>query len=226
MSIIENKNAGKIGVLQPLVKQMSFIYQRRLKVFERAVRQAERKLSPLYPPAALDRDGLVSFDTNCPRGAAYAASPSGNIFEAFKKVPSPEKRSLVDCGSGLGLPCFIASLLFKDATGVELDHRLFIESEKIRRKLKINNVRFENMDFLEADLRKYDAIFMHWPFYEDFSGLMSAKLKETRPGTFIISHRYGKKDIFSPKDYRLIYADISNFITSDFTSGTFVFERK
>ena len=82
------------------------------------------------------------------------------------------------------------------------------------------------MDFLEADLRKYDAIFMYWPFYEDFSGLMSEKLKETRPGTFIISHRYGRKDVFSPNDYKLAYADISSLVNLDFTSGTFVFERK
>jgi protein-L-isoaspartate O-methyltransferase len=162
----------------------------------------------------------------------YASTPAGALINILSKIRFPEGSEFTDWGAGLGLACFTAALTksFKNIVGYEIDQRLFNEAEKIRIKFNWNNalknVRFENKDFLEVDPRPHSVIFIYRPFVDNFPKLMSEKLKNTKPGTFIVSHAYGRIDVFSPKYFRSIYPDHFDFSTPDFLLGIYVFIRK
>jgi hypothetical protein len=205
---------------------------RQIIKLQRAVMHAERNIISPHKlvnmnPAKWDR--WVYFpikNKKCPNMPEYFATPPRVLLRIFSIAQLPEESQFADLGSGLGMACFTASFFFKHVTGFEFDRRLFSSAERIRRKFNLNNVDFKKTDFLEADLKPYNVLFMYWPFKIKFAELMSDKLKETKPGTYIISHKYNKQDVFNPKDYTAIYPDLWKGITYKLLPATFVFRRK
>jgi hypothetical protein len=126
------------------------------------------------------------------------------------------------------MTCFTASLFFDHVTGFEFDPRLIRKAEAIRRMFRLNNIEFKRSDFIKADLSRYNVLFMYWPFENNFAELMSSKLKKTRPGTSIISFKYGREihDIFNQKYFTEKYPGLLKHIPENLLPSTYVFERK
>ena len=234
MFIFKSKNIGKICGLQRPVKQMSIRDQWLLSAIQRRVRLSEKRFISQYglPQLNLNIDERVCFETIGPQRPIYSSTPPEALLHVLFKIQFPKGSRFADWGSGFGSACFAAALTrsFKEIVGYEIDQRLFNEAEKIRIKCNWNNtltnVRFENKNFLEVDPQPYGMIFVYWPFFDNFSKLMSEKLKNIKPGTFIVSHAYHDTKVFSRDHFKLIYPDHLDFSTPDFLPGIYVFIRK
>jgi protein-L-isoaspartate O-methyltransferase len=208
---------------------------KKVSLYNEAILRAERKLVRNKsvqikgdPAVYVDNarlDQHLIFKTHTERYALHVVTHPNVLMEIFRKVPFPKKDNFADLGCGLGMQCFIAANFFKNVTGYEINKAVFTEAENIRGSFNLNNVRFENSDFLNADLRPYNALFMYLPFYRDFVELMSEKLKETSPGTLIISFKYKEEDVFPKKHFEAFYPDKFTDICRVLPS-TFVFKRK
>jgi SAM-dependent methyltransferase len=208
---------------------------RKISLYNEAILRAERTLvqrklvirkdGPKHSVENARPDQHIIFKTNAERFSLHVMTQPDVLLEIFSRVPFLIKDNFADLGCGLGMQCFIAANFFKQVTGFEFNKDVFSQAEKIRTRFKLNNVRFRNEDFLNADLRPYNALFMYLPFYNDFVESMSEKLKETTPGTFIISFKYSEKNVFPNKYFKAIYPDKYMGICNTLPS-TFVFERK
>src|SRR3989338_3719140 len=74
----------------------------------------------------------------------WNASPSDEVFKAFKKMNLKKFKNFLDIGSGDGKVVLIAALFCKNAEGVEIDDLLHHRSEEVKNNLKINNAVFHN----------------------------------------------------------------------------------
>ena len=209
------KPIGRISTLKQIIR------------LERAVRQAEMKIIPPWIHPEEYPDNRVSFSTHGPRRPVYAATPLRSILEVIGKAGLPKEGHFADLGSGLGMACFVASFYFSQVTGFEFDHEILAEAEKIRQRFNLNNVRFLNIDFLRANINPYNVIYMFHPFLDNFSELIVNILKETKPGTVIISHvvdlEVFSKDLVLKRYYPNFWKSHPD---KDQLPGTFVYERK
>jgi len=91
----------------------------------------------------------------------WNAAITDEVYEAFKKIKLDKFKSFLDIGSGDGKIVLIASLFCKNAEGVEIDDILHFKALEMQNKLKLNNVRLHNKDFLQHDFGKYDVLFLN-----------------------------------------------------------------
>lgn len=201
---------------------------RKISQLKYAVRRAEKKLAPESMRASLSPYKWTAFATTGPRFPAYAATHPKVLLHIFHKLNFPGNSRFADLGSGVGMPCFIASFFFDHVTGFEFDKRLLHKAEGIRRMFRLNNIEFKNTDFLKADLTPYNVLFMYWPFENNFAELMHDKLKETKPGTFIISYKFTNKieSIFNKEDFKEEYPGLYQYYPENLLPSTYVFRRK
>jgi len=203
------------------------IYRQTIKVVK-AVKLDEGMINPSVIRTRKNPERWVVFNSNGPRLPTYSAVPPRIFLNVFNKMSFPKKSAFCDLGAGKGLACFIASFYVSSAIGYEIDPELHGKAEFLREKLGLKNVGFINKDFLAADLKPYNILFMHRPFEENLVELMSNKLKETKSGTFIISYRFDKEieNIFDPKDYTEQYPGLWKYVPQPLLPTIFVFKRK
>src|SRR3990167_5062155 len=79
----------------------------------------------------------------------WNASISEEIYDAFRRIGLRKFNNFLDIGSGDGKVVLIASLFCKNAEGVEIDNLLHSRAIEIQAKLRIQNVKFRNIDFFE-----------------------------------------------------------------------------
>ncbi|HLG25108.1 MAG TPA: methyltransferase domain-containing protein [Candidatus Nanoarchaeia archaeon] len=90
----------------------------------------------------------------------WNSSISEEIYSAFKKLKIQNYTNFLDLGSGDGKVVLIASLFCKNAEGIEIDSELHKKAAEISSKLKIKNAKFQNGDFFDYEISKYDLVFL------------------------------------------------------------------
>jgi len=121
----------------------------------------------------------------------WGAAVAEEIFELFHKLNLRKYRSFIDLGSGDGKVVLIASSFGIDAVGIEFDKDLFKKSIEVRKEFDLK-CDFMNSDFYDADLSKFDLIFVNpdAPFEKE----LESKLLKEMKGKLIV---YGAQ--FKPK---------------------------
>ncbi len=174
----------------------------RMGQIKQAVIQAEKKY--LKPNSGI-------FFTQGSRTTLHAPTEPQLLIEHLKEVNRARPKLLsrgfnaAVLGAGLGLSSFTLAQFFRSVTGFEIDPRLCQDAEKIRRRFGIQNVVFQQGDFLEKEIWPFNLLYFYRPFYSNFNALMRQKLAETFPGTVIISHMLGAEVLFEPELFSPIY---------------------
>lgn len=148
----------------------------------------------------------------CDVTGTRAASPSGQaqiqeadvlylptpqpVVQAMLQLAAVTKNDIVfDLGSGDGrIPIAAARLHGAHAVGIELDSRLIKLSRCRAREAKVETlVEFRQQDMFRTDLR--DATVVTLFLFPELNARLRGKLlAELRPGTRIVSHRFGLGD--------------------------------
>lgn len=131
----------------------------------------------------------------------WGCSSIKDVFEIFKEIKLNNCKNFVDFGSGDGKVVLVAAL-FTNAAGIESDKELFDKSiefkNKLIKKIKLNEIKFENKNYLNEDFSKYDVIF-HYPDKRMY-GIENKLLKEMKKDAILI--HYG--NFFFPLQLRKI----------------------
>jgi SAM-dependent methyltransferase len=138
-------------------------------LLNRVARELQAAQARFVPPSeAFDR--WRPFPTAGPGVAMHLATAPGNFISFLQRSGIPRDLHFVDLGSGLGLACFAAAAYFEHVTGIEIDPAVAAEAEKVR--------------------AQFDVVYFFMPFFKNFEQLMGEKLKEARPGTYILYHQF------------------------------------
>jgi hypothetical protein len=158
--------------------------------------------------------GKLSMYHDFLRVGAFGYSPAMDLIKYLQELSSNLKNeSIIDLGSGNGLPVCLFSQIIDNVTGVELNKLLVDESldiiKNLSEKKRINegSIKIINDDFFNIDLSPYSLIYICWPFdnqekkefEEEMRVNLSIKLiAEAKKGTKIIVFIPGmdEKDIF------------------------------
>ena len=124
----------------------------------------------------------------------WNASPSDEVFKAFKKMNLKKFKNFLDIGSGDGKVVLIAALFCKNAEGVEIDDLLHHKAIEMQSKFGLENAAFHNMDFMEHDFSKYDVLFLA-PDSPLERGLESKLLKEMNGKLIHFGHHFHPKNL-------------------------------
>jgi len=172
----------------------------RINQIEVCVKESAIKLTPTTKDGIPQEGHWGYFATKGPRRPRYEQTPGTHfLFQMLHSIRQylPDKIRIADMGAGLGLPLFAFSLVpgFEEGVGFEFDGKLCSEAEKIREKLGIDKIRFENKDFLscpmpEVDLSRFNVIYIFKPFLDDFEAQILERLKEAKPGTIVIFYEF------------------------------------
>ncbi len=90
----------------------------------------------------------------------WATSLAEDLFEIFKGLDLSRFSHFADLGSGDGRVVAVASL-FTKADGYEIDEGLCQYSRRVQEELSLPLSRFYCMDYLLADLSRYDLMFVY-----------------------------------------------------------------
>lgn len=140
-------------------------------------------------------DGQSQFFTAAPNHGGYQRTHLGSLALFLNRMPErliPTSGHFADLGSGFGGPSFIARKVFKfkKVTGIEFDpelNRLAIGG-RTELGLKSSDITLRKADFMRADLKRFDVIFMFRPFNLNFGELTARLLAKTRRDTRVIFH--------------------------------------
>lgn len=174
---------------------------------QKAVKQAEGKFKHKQNPLdkVIHREWAY-LHTDGPRRPIHHVTPYQELLNHVKILNiSPESKAGV-LGSGLGMASYTLASRVKDVTGWEIDPEIYAEAEGIRQSFNISNISFIKDDFLTgADLSTFSLIYFYKPFTDNFIEVMGEKLKETVPGTIVISRRFCHIRTFNPSDFLVIH---------------------
>jgi len=142
----------------------------------------------------------VCFFTQASGKGIYAASSPFTLYAALQVLnPKPES-TFADFGSGLGLPCLVASRHFADVFGFEGDRRLVAQARAIQRRLGVTNVAFLKRDFLRANPARFDTIYFYTPFMDDFAPTLERVVQRAKTGThFIVNLQEDDEAVIFPE---------------------------
>ena len=198
-----------------------------IRRMEAAVKLAEGKFMRQKGMRKLP-SGWHAFSTSAPRNARYQATPPCVLLYKLDELTLPREYHLADLGSGLGMACFAASLYFDRVTGFELDPAVLAGAEKVKKELEINNVTFENQNFLKADLTRYNVLYIFHPLMEGFIMHTSQKMQELKPGTIVLANliEFARRDIFDPFSFKLLDGQGQRASSSSALNCIYAFERR
>jgi SAM-dependent methyltransferase len=171
----------------------------KLLIIDEAVRKAAQDLKK-SPPRISDRHFKP-----LQRWEVYAPSNIFSLYHHIKRLDLLPYYNFADLGSGLGAACFAAALHFNNAIGFELNPHLCGKAEEVGQELGFDRVRFFNKDFIEADLSRYQVLYIFQPFFKGFMELTKKKMSEIASGTYVISNVYASRPyIFTEESFQLI----------------------
>jgi trans-aconitate methyltransferase len=116
-------------------------------------------------------------------------------FEARKKTPF----TIMDLGSGNGLMTreIAKALPQANVIGIERTKHTFFWANWFKRREKLDNLAYKNMNFLKADLSEADAIYTYMMPHVLYH--LSKKLDaELKPGTLIITNKFALGEGWKP----------------------------
>jgi hypothetical protein len=165
------------------------------------------RAADLYMEHLLRREGVFGdnsmgatvFDVETGTGCPFVPTPFDVIVKAFAYARDHlkgENRTLVDLGSGLGLPAFIAKLFGFHPTGIELNPDFCTAATHLTTCYpsapEIKDVRFKNTSFYDANMRDVGFVYMYlWDdAITDFQQLRKKLADELRPGAIIITYGF------------------------------------
>ncbi|MBN2739015.1 MAG: hypothetical protein JXR70_18695 [Spirochaetales bacterium] len=145
---------------------------------------------------------------------AFGYSPNIDLIKYLKLLSSNlASETIIDLGSGNGLPVCLFSHIINDVTGIELKESLVEESlntiEILSKQNRINSkaIRITHGSFYNINLSRYSIIYICWPFdntekhkhEEEMKKKLALKIQqESKKGTIIMVYIPGmnEKDIF------------------------------
>ncbi len=136
----------------------------------------------------------------------WAPSIPKEVYKICERYADPKKRFL-DLGSGDGLVVLIASLFFKDATGIELDPEFYSISVEMRDRLDIANANFLRKDFMDASFKGFDILYIAPD--KEFTLRLENKIEKELDGILIVyssifqPKTLGLKETFSTKHFEV-----------------------
>lgn len=140
-----------------------------------------------------------------------------STFERILELSDCKNRDLVfmDCGSGLGLPVFIASHFFKYAYGVEVISYIAEKSKDNLKKLKVKNAKIISSDIQDISLEVVNSVNVFFLFNPFTSNIFSNFLKLVRN-----SLREKEREII------IIYANSCEYKLFNTYKSDFVLEKE
>lgn len=119
----------------------------------------------------------------------YGETPFVTMRHILEKINSQPGMKFCDLGSGRGITLFLAHCYFKmDAMGFEIIPDYVNISNKIRQKMKLEEVKCLNGNFFEFDLSGFDIIYVPASTWDEASlNKLKEKLKGVKVGSDIIS---------------------------------------
>ena len=129
------------------------------------------------------------------KSGMWAVSKPVELYHAFCHFQLARYEHLADLGSGDGRVALIGSL-FTRTTGYETDEEQYKKSLEIQDRLRINNARFIQEDYLLVDLSPYNVLYLYpdKPFYA-----LEERLRTVWQGYLLVNGPH-----FPPRHFRKI----------------------
>ena len=109
-------------------------------------------------------------------------------YRLFRRWGLGPEDKFIDLGCGCGLPVFAASLLAGSARGVDIVANVIKFCQTACRSLSIENAEFIHGDIFDQDLSDFSFVYLAaTTFPPPVRKRLVDKLRETRPGTRIVS---------------------------------------
>jgi SAM-dependent methyltransferase len=122
----------------------------------------------------------------------YGETPCITVREILRVARCGKDSLFIDLGCGRGRTVFYSHFLTgMNARGYDLIPTFIKKSERIRRKMKIENVEFFGKDILKSDVSDADLVYVAGTtFSDDFIKKLNKKLEEMKKDAVIVTLSY------------------------------------
>jgi SAM-dependent methyltransferase len=148
---------------------------------------------------------VISFVFQSPKPDVVFVGTPADVVDAMLAGAEVSNRDIVyDLGSGDGRIVIAAAKKYgARAVGIEIDPKLIKEAQENARKAGVSDkVRFINADLFKADIHEATVVTLY--LLEDLNIRLRPKLlRELKPGTRIVSHRFRMGDWQPEKSVRV-----------------------
>jgi hypothetical protein len=118
------------------------------------------------------------------RTGAFGYSPAMDLIK-YLQILSPDLKneSIIDLGSGNGLPVCLFSQIINNVTGVEMNKLLVDESLEIinnlseQKRINSHSIKIIHDNFFNIDLSPYTLIYICWPFDDPDKGQYEEEMR-------------------------------------------------
>ena len=130
----------------------------------------------------------------------WGAAVTDEVQEALRKSGLRQSHRFIDLGSGDGKVTLLASLMCKEAHGVEYAEELHRKSQAMAKSLGVSNSKFFNYDFHDHALGDYDTIFIN-PDKPMSRGTEKKIVSELNGNLVVYGHHFHPSSLTKVKDF-------------------------
>ena len=146
-------------------------------------------------------------------------SKSSTIQKTTDFLIQNNVHNVLDIGSGIGKFCILGAMLSSiQFTGVEIRKNLYEEAQRIKQKIKLQNLHFIHADVKEINFSAYDAFYYYNPFGEHIAlrdqidhGIIFSEENYYEYEDFVVQEMDKMKEGTPPcRGFQCLYPDLYN----------------
>lgn len=137
---------------------------------------------------------------------AYGETPLTSAQLIAETCNITEKDHVFELGCGRGRTCFwLKYFIDCHVTGIDFVPKFIERANRIKTKLKVDNVTFIQDDFMEADFQEATVIYLYGTMLDDDAiTSLTKKFKKLTPGTKVITVSYPLSDYSDDDTFELM----------------------